>query len=126
MGKDSKHCAKTDRNYKRIMAQKRRRSPMRVVTDWTFTWPRGTDADNCDEHLDNTDLPRLGNNWIEVNDGAVTLYVSRTCKSVSVKLRNINQKRVTRVVISDGLKTVCWAINSGMYVVDGDYGRKKK
>ena len=94
--------------------------------NWTFTWPQGTDADNCDEHLDNMDLPRLGNNWIEVNDCAMTRYVSRACMSVLVKLRNINQKRVTRVVISDGLKTVCWATNSGTYMVDGDYGTKKK
>ena len=35
------------------------------------------------EHLNNKDLPRLGNNWIGVDDGAVTLYVSRNCQSVS-------------------------------------------
>ena len=85
---------------------------MRVVMDWTFTWPWGTDADDCDKHLDNTHFPRLGNNGIDVNDSAVTLYIARSCKSVLVELRNINQKRVTRGVMSDGLKTVCWATNS--------------
>ena len=59
---------------------------MRVVMDWTFTWPWGTDRDECEEHLKNEDLPRLGNNWIDVDDGAVTLYVSRNCQSDLVEL----------------------------------------
>ena len=131
MGKDKKYGAAAVRNYNCIMAQRHRdeararQKQMRDVTDWTFTWPRGTDRDDCEKHLNNKDLPRLGNNWIDVDDGAVTLYESRKCQSVLVELRDINHDRVKRVVISDGLKNVCWATNLGMHLVDGDYGSRK-
>ena len=131
MGKDKKYGAAAVRNYNCIMAQRcrhearARQKQMRVVTDWSFTWPWGTNRNDCEEHLNNKDLPRLGNNWIDVDDSALTLYVSRNCQSVSVQLRDINHDRVTRVVISDGLKTVCWATNLGTHLVDGDYGSRK-
>ena len=107
MGKDEKYGWTVLRKYNHIMGQKHRQEPkerrlrMREVTDWTFTWPKHTDLEDCDEKLDNLDLPRLGNNWIDVEDSAVTLYVDRTYKSVLFEHRNINAKHITRIIISD-------------------------
>ena len=95
------------------------------IKDWTFTWPRGTKPDDCDVEITNKDLPRLKNNWIKFDDGAVNFTVNNDIKSVSVKLRNINTNRVTRVVINDNLKNMCFATNCGMFLVDGDYGAQK-
>ena len=81
--------------------------------------------DDCDVEITNKDLPRLKNNWIKVDDGAVTFTVNNDIKSVSVKLRNINANRVTRVVINDNLKNMCFATNSGTFLVNGDYGAQK-
>ena len=87
----SKSAAKC--KFDRIMAERQRcnhtKKTMRVVQNWSFTWPRGTPADECDIEFTNEDLPRYGNNWIIVDDGAVTFRVYNNVKSVSVQLRNI-------------------------------------
>ena len=98
---------------------------MRVVQDWSFTWPRGTPADKCDIEFTNEDLPRYGNNWIIVDDGTVTFRVNNNVKSVSVQLRNISKDRVSRVVIDDYIKNMCYAVNGGSFLIDGDYGPNK-
>ena len=95
---------------------------MRVVQDWSFTWPRWTPADKYDIEFTNEDLPRYGNNWIIVDDGAVTFRVNNNVKSVSVQLRNISKDRVSRVVIDDYIKNMCYAVNGGSFLIDGDYG----
>ena len=97
MGKDEKYGWAVLRKYNHIMGQKcrheakERRLRMREGTDWTFTWPKCTDLEDCDEKLHNSHLPRLRNNWIDVEDGVVTLYVDRTCKSMLVELRILMQ-----------------------------------
>ena len=90
-----------------------------------FTWPRGTKPEECDVEITNDNLPRLRNNWIRVDDGAVTFTVNNDVKSVSVKLRNINANQVTRVVIDDYLKNMCFVTNSGTFIIDGNYGARK-
>ena len=117
--------------FDRIMAQRQRcnhnhtKKTMRVVQDWSFTWPRGTAADKCDIELTNEDLPRYRNNWIKVDDGAVTFRVNNNVKSVSVQLRNISKDRVSRVVIDDYIKNMCYAVNGSSFLIDGDYGPNK-
>lgn len=84
MGKDEKYGQAVLKKYNHIMGQKHRceakerRLRMREVTDWTFTWPKCIDPDDCYKKLDNSDSSRLENNWINIEDGAVTLYVDRT------------------------------------------------
>ena len=98
---------------------------MRVVQDWSFTWPRGTPADKCDIEFTKRDLPIYGNNWIIVDDGAVTFRVNNNVKLVSVQLRNISKDRVSKVAIDDYIKNMCYAVNGGSFLIDGDYGPNK-
>ena len=106
--------------FDRIMAQRHRcnhtKKSMRVVQDWSFTWPRGTPAEDCDIEFTNKDLLRYRNNWIIVDDGAVTFTVNNNVKLVSVQLKNMSKDRVTRVVIDDYRQNMFYAVNGSSYL----------
>ena len=75
--------------------------------------------DDCDEKFMNQDLTYLGNGHIETQNKAIVLYMSVRSTSCHIKLKDIPDFSVMRVVIKKGATTVCYAMNGGIQVFRG-------
>ena len=79
----------------------------------------GTKKDDCDEKFTNQHLMYLGNGHIETKNKAIVLYMSVRSASCHVKLKDILDLSLMRVVIKKGVTTVCYVMNGGIQVFKG-------
>ena len=87
--------------------------------NWIFSWPVGTNKDDCDEKFMNQHLMYLGNRHIETQNKAIVLYMSVRSASCHVELKDRLDLSVMRVVVKKGVTTVCYAMNGGIQVFKG-------